>query len=640
MTSETRRFGGRCGQVAAAWMGNWLARGLANVLVASSLVAGPLMAGWWLESPSLAAEPVAGVGIEQVEGASYRSITLEEVKARRDELARRIAELDRYLQGGGSDKASGWKSYLKWPELVQITQGDGLELPAGAEQVAARFYTGQPGLEFPRFVAVRDALSAYASLASGRKQQPFDEQFTSRRAELAAALRAYRERPTSTTRAELSDRLAWFESLNQLDPVVRGIREEHRYPNLMIRVSDKFVSEAVARDVDERQYVEDVILKTHVRGTAHTVGRVTSRLVPDSNRAAIQLLLAGQATTPSVGYQRPVRICSTSRTGISACQTLYFDPQGAHLGTTDANCRTQTQIHSISAPDRMGQKMIEKIAWRRAGQQKSQAEAIASRKAEVRVESMFRREAEPVVAKANARLRGEVRRPLVQRNVFPKEIHFSTTHEAVHGQVRQALAGQWSAPTAAPAVDAQHQLSIQVHETAIANTAETAIGGFQLTDVRAAELVEELTGSVPEELKPSADKDPWSITFALKRPVQVSFDDDSIEIAVEGRQFTRGDRVLAQPMRIAARYRPVATPEGVLLQRQGDLEVTFPGRETQRLGVREVAFKTFMEGKWGEIFKSEIRGQGLELPGQMAQMGRRPVQAVQSRHGWLSLGWN
>jgi hypothetical protein len=578
--------------------------------------------------------------VQQAQQTPYQEITVSSIVARRDLLARRIAELDRFLAGGEAKNSARWRDYLRWNDLAKVVQGDPLTITPEAQGVAARLYSGEPGLEFPPFVAVREALTSYANLATARAQQPFDDVFEERRQRLIAAIEAYQAERSTAARVELLEQLSWFQNLGQMPRLVSEIRKSHQRPNLMIRLSQGFVSHVVERDVHEVSPVRDVILGTRVAGVATTVGRVSAGLIPSADRVGIQLLLVGQATTRSIGHQRPVEIRSTSSTQIAACQALFLDPGGAQLGTTDANCRTRTNIHSISAQNRMGQRLIEKIAWRRAAQQKPLAEAVASRKAEGRVERMFRGQALPLVDQANSRLRDEVRQPLSRRNLYPREIHFSTTTNAVYGRIKQARSDQWSSATAPPSITGRAGLTLQVHETLFNNTAETAISGFKLTDERAAEIMRELTGSVPDELVPAPDKDPWSITFAIKRPLQVSFSAERIEISLEGREFTRGDRVLDQPIRIAANYRPQVTDQGLLLERIGDLQVTFPGREGERLGVREVTFKTFMETKFREVFKERIQGEGLQLPGRLARSGRHRLAELSSADGWIELGWN
>ena len=172
------------------------------------------------------------------------------------------------------------------------------------------------------------------------------------------------------------------------------------------------------------------------------------------------------------------------------------------------------------------------------------------------------------------------------------------------------------------------------------DTAEQAIAGLRLTDERIAELVKEVTGSVPEELQLSDDKVPWSISFDWQQPLTVEFDNQTTTVAVRGRSFTNGERTLNKVMEISATYVMHTSPAGVLLTRQGDIEVNFPSqREGDRLSATEIIFRTLMQSKFAGLFKSEIKGEGVVLPNRWEAIGRLQLDELSTRDGWLSLGW-
>ena len=142
----------------------------------------------------------------------------------------------------------------------------------------------------------------------------------------------------------------------------------------------------------------------------------------------------------------------------------------------------------------------------------------------------------------------------------------------------------------APAVPPE-SLQIQVHETMVANTAISALGGLRVTDRRAASLVEELTGSVPDEFTVEED-DHWSITFDLNQPLRVLFDDNQVTIACQLRQLARGQQAVDRLTRIAATYAVAIQNDRILLTRVGDVSVTYPDiPEEQRLSVTELRDK-------------------------------------------------
>src|SRR5690606_25459390 len=121
------------------------------------------------------------------------------------------------------------------------------------------------------------------------------------------------------------------------------------------------------------------------------------------------------------------------------------------------------------------------------------------------------------------------------------------------------------------------------HESMLLNTAANGIGGLTVTDERAQQLVKDLTGEIPPELELRQDEDPWAITFDLQTPVHVEFDNNQMLIAIRGRRFTRGDQEVRQTIQIAARYQLGIANGRARLTRVGDVEVTFPERDGERL---------------------------------------------------------
>jgi len=83
--------------------------------------------------------------------------------------------------------------------------------------------------------------------------------------------------------------------------------------------------------------------------------------------------------------------------------------------------------------------------------------------------------------------------------------------------VIQANDFQLGAPDAPPKLSADRDVAVAIHESFVGNLAEAAIAGDTLTDEQLANLVEKLTGRVPDELKITQEKDPWSITFPASR---------------------------------------------------------------------------------------------------------------------------
>ena len=125
-----------------------------------------------------------------------------------------------------------------------------------------------------------------------------------------------------------------------------------------------------------------------------------------------------------------------------------------------------------------------------------------------------------------------------------------------------------------------------------------------------------------------------------QQPVTVEFNDRLVNLAVRGRRFTSGERVLDNAMVISADYLMETAPSGVVLTRQGEIQVNFPSaQEGQRLTASQIFFRTLMRNKFSALFKPVIEGEGIELPGRWKSTGKLRLHELSSENGWLSLGW-
>lgn len=587
----------------------------------------------WGQSATPAATSPASPGTVE-----FRPVSPEQIEQSRQRVRQAAQDLDTYLQGSSLENATAWKAFLKW-DVLQQQVADGQTPDAESlNGLVGRFYMGEPGLELPRFTALRDALVGHLRLVQAQS----DPEMTSR---LAENLRVIEESvPQARQRAsaylvDVAARVAWLEQLGQAPQVVDQVRREFAYPNLSISASSYAISKGFSEPISEVTPINEMILKTHVRGTAQTQGTVTARLIPNPQMAVVELDLNGVSHSNTVGRQSPVTVFSRGVTHLHAEKRILIDGVGLTTQPACARCSTDTQICDIRPDARLGAKLIEKVAWKQASQQQPLAEQISSRKAEARIASRLDQQVLTRIADTNTRLATKVRQPLEQRNIYPDWVHFSSTHDRLQIAARQASRGQLAAPSAPPSVT-PHHVMVQVHETMFMNTAINAIGGLTITDERARDLVKEVTGEVPAELELKQDEDPWSITFDLQQPVSVDFQDNQVTIAIRGRRFTRGEQVVSQTTQIAATYKIEIVQGRAQLVRQGGVEVSFPGKDGDRLSLAELRNKTFFANKFEAFFKPTMAGEGLKLTQRWAQLGQMALVHASSQNGWLSLGWN
>lgn len=607
--------------------------------------------------PALAQEtpppPAPNELVKLVKAAAPRAVTAADLAAAKAKLGAAVGRLDALLRRSGRERELGWKQYLRWNDLVALLEATE---PPPSERVHAlidRFRANHAGLEMDEFTAVRDALAQYAVLHEAAADPQFMDRCRQELDTLAQALETYGAHPGQGDAAIAAGRaLHWLASRGQAPEAVAAVRAVYTQPNLTGYVSARLAAAGIEQPVDEVSPVQDLILGTRIHGTARMVGQ-TSLVLEDSPQAArLRILLTGTAHSNNVGYNGPVTIYSRGTTSVSASKGVEVTAEGLCQTPAQACCTTRTTIDDICA--RCG--MIERMAWKRAGKQQGQAEAIASQHAAARVAGQMDQQAATMLAEQRERYVEKFRDPLRRRGAFPEELVLSSTPQQVAMRVRcegEALA----APAAAMAeLPMGHDLAVRAHESVIVNFAQDVLGGYELTDLRLEKLIrDDLKAELPDELRvtlPSGqldpDKEPWSIQFARELPIRARFDGGTVWIAIRADRFTRGEGdqpgtykpAITELVEISATYRIEKTEQGATLRRDGDVQVRFSSRPNpDQITVRDSPIVTFIRRKFRSLFKEEFVGQGLTFPGRWQQAGTLKLAQIEADRAWLVLGW-
>ncbi len=567
-------------------------------------------------------------------GKTFAPIAAQDVAAAKTELAASVADLDALLLRSLPEYDAGWRKFLRWDDLKTQLRAEGPDTKT-AEAVLDKLSANAVGLETPRFARVRHALRNYLNLATAAADAKLPETYGTQVTDLAAKLESYDKTGAGDDALAINRTLGFLRRGQQAPKLADAIQQKYGKPNVIGTVSQHFLAAAIEDDIDQTQPVNDIILGTSLYGTAHMTGRTRVSLQPNEEAAQFEINLTGQALSSNVGYNGPVTIHSTGATSISGRKSLYMNDRGLTDSPAAASCATNSNIYSIAA--KCG--LIEKIAWKKAGKQQGQAEVIASQHAAVRVQGQMDEQAATLIANANRDYEAKLRAPLARRDGLPRSLRFRSQPDKIQVISLQQSSTQLGAPNDPPAPKAAYDLTVQAHESGVVNYGEAILGGVTLTDERLEKIIlEDLKGEVPDELKITPDKDPWSITFTNEVPVRAVFGEDTVSLAIRGRKFTRGEQAINEPIEISALYKIEKTETGTRLTRQGDVAVKFLNRE--RLGAPQIAFKTFLTRKFEAMFKAEIASEGIVLSGQLAKAGTLRIQEITTGKGWAVLGWN
>lgn len=594
-------------------------------LLLANLLTGSLLAqsGWSV------ADLTARVREAQTQ---FRPVTEAEAGARKQAVLKSLAALDASLTQNLPDAAGELRTYLRRDELGALLEKSPPDLKA-LQEIRALFYTRQAGLELAEARRVREDLSRYIDAARMSSDPRFAETFPAQMEELAQRLERYAAEPTTDHRLALGQTLGWLERAGQAPDIVRDVRAFSERPNLYAEVSRQLIASGLEQPVAEVDTVRDNILGTSLRGTARMTGQVSVKLVPNDDHAVLDIYLAGRALSNNVGQNGPVTIYSTGVSRIWARKRVHIGSEGLSGDSAVADVSTSSNINRIAA--NCG--LVRHIARNRASKSKSQAERIASSRAERRVAGRFNSRVGEMIAEANARFQDKFRDPLLRRDAMPNVLRLSTAEDRLSVMALRAGVSQLGSPDMPPPVHGQYDLSLRIHDSLVGNVGETLIGGETLTDEGLVELLEDAELEVPEELKIGPDSDPWSITFSTEQPLSIVFGTDTVTIALQGREFTRGSQRIRDLIRISATYQAVTDSNGVRLVRDGEVSVDYVQRKS--LSAAMAATKAFFRNKFDALFKAEIDPRTLTLPGRWADTGDVALTFLQSGNGWLSLGW-
>ena len=248
--------------------------------------------------------------------------------------------------------------------------------------------------------------------------------------------------------------------------LVAAIRSQLAQPNLLVHVSKPIVAGGIDDQVNEETPVKDVILGTDVVGKGRTTGQVTTSLVPNRDKAVIQIGLNGQTKTKTVGYHGMVTVFSHGTTSLSGTKMINLDSNAFSGDPANAECCTNNDIDCI---DVCAGPLITRMATKRVYASKGQAEAIAGEHAETRLEGRMDSRAAGLLENANRSFNERFRNPLTRRGAFPQQLSFSTTRDWLNVVGLQARSQELGATVPPPEAADKTQLSIRVHESLVDN---------------------------------------------------------------------------------------------------------------------------------------------------------------------------
>ncbi|WP_145421503.1 hypothetical protein [Planctomycetes bacterium K23_9] len=578
---------------------------------------------------------------------------LDAIDDAKELVKQRSDELIEYVNQNSADvNRDRWLDYLDLDPLLTLIADDESYAKIYRESIAVkhRLYGTAEGLELSRFRALRSAVDRLIPALKYSKKKAYAKLLSKKLNNDAEELEEMEPIPTLKQLTKATELLDLLSETKQTSGTKDVLRRNFGQPNVSIWVGEDVIRRVVSRPVNQTESVIDCILGTSINGKATLTGNVTADVFPMQGAVGLNVSMTGQVISRNRGYHKPVNLITSGYGDVTASRTLYISEAGISMEPTHAQAWLRTEINSINHRFRI----VRRIARRKAAESKPIAERIAVEKLRRKVGESF---ADQVAQAGNVQIPDvmEKARPVLQRLDIPEPARMiGSTDNSVYLHSIVQRADQLAAPNAAPPIHQSYDAAIQIHETAINNTVGYLLAGRTITQQQIDQLLAQ-AGRAPQtsnqSVSESDDKDeaddddeeeeePFEIDFAQSRPIIFEARDGKVRLGISGTRFAQGKRVLKKAVEIAATYVPGTTADGaVLLVREGDVEIKFPG--TKRLSVSQTATKRAIEKNFQNVFPETLLHQPIVLPQTIkAEALRGQVyrpRMIDSQDGWLTV---
>jgi len=626
----------------------------------------------------------------------YRSASQEErLEPSLAELRQSARALERRL-GTSTPFAENWKRYLRWDRLEPHLVGEvavDKQVLSDLTAVLKRFRSNANGLERPEFTQAAEALERYRGMlqwyrrvkgVAQRSRRKYSAQDLERRVymmqllELEKQLTRHLESPSIETSRKIGQLMGLVQQLNQSPQLVKAMRSHFTQPNFFTEVAESVINRLAERPVNDTQSVRDCILGARILGTANSTGFMTLRTLPAHDHIALELQLSGTIQSNTVGHKKPVRFTGQSNTNFVSTKSLQISDDHFVAQPATASASTNSRTLSIKKTGgRFGRRLIEKIAWKKVGESKSQSERIASQRAEQKVSKKFDDQVAEAIYQARDKYDHQGRPPLVRLGVFPDYLRMASTDHSINIEAMLASYEQVSA-SAMPVSMAAHDLSLKVHESVANNFLPSILAGVGIQQETESEPPK-LLGDFPPWLKELADKHggkateekpeddnseaedaaaeskfkPFSVTLNRTHPLSIRFDDQQVTLRIriaELKTLENGEEKIRENWDFLLTFQIIQSDNGIVLRRVGDIEA-FPtgfdpnphwgdklsGEQAATRGVLAKVLKKRADGENGLPEEIEIppfqftTADGVEY--------KLELQHLDCDNGWLTLGY-
>jgi hypothetical protein len=158
-------------------------------------------------------------------------------------------------------------------------------------------------------------------------------------------------------------------------------RKRYEVPSttVWVRLSKGFLANHLERSVDRKKPVRDYILGTTIAGRSHTTGKTRFVLYRNDDQALGEVEFVGEVHAKTVGRNGPATLHYLSDSTFRARKRVVIGESG--LSALPAVAVAPTRLRATEIQTNLPwlrDRIVQRIAWRRVANTRSQANAIAS----------------------------------------------------------------------------------------------------------------------------------------------------------------------------------------------------------------------------------------------------------------------
>ena len=441
---------------------------------------------------------------------------------------------------------------------------------------------------------------AAAIVSEGLTEQTDDERKTLDDISfLLASLENFEVNSNAVRATEVQQALTTVEKskLLQFETIRQAVIHHYAAPNFRVALDEAFLTRLMPESPSQTETVRDVILGKPVRGR-RVVEQITSvDLTPDADEICFDLIVDGHVSTYAITETGPIALTSRGSGQFTVKKPMKICREGLIVGRSVASASNRARLMNVSTSfdsvPLMGS-LLRTLARNQHADSLPEANREVAQKIVWQSCRKTDKESEEKFAALSNQIEDSFWQPLVRLGLSPTPF-METTEDRATLRLRLNADTQLAAHTPRPREPDGTLFGYQVHESTINNAFERlGIKGQRLTLEELFIHVQQQLGleqKIPEDLPEGV-----SVAFEQVEPIRVDFDQGLIQVKISIDALESGRRDWYDVIG-SVTYKPVASGNTIVLQREGPIRISGPGHR----GRIEFALRTI----FGKIFPKE-----------------------------------